>query len=728
MVTALLLTVISSLQLPATSDRAPVAFDHFPTPTHTFVWRNWQLVPRERMATVLDCSEEEVLRLGTAMGLSDPGTISEDLQRRSYITVIRRNWHLLPYPQLLALLDYTEEQLAFTLKEDDFLYIKLGSMKPNCPALVYAAPTEAVLAREAEIAATVKAHFPDGPDTMHEPLFQFVRDLSTPTGNQPEIKKSAFSPRYCSSYFGLFGDPLLEEDIDPYPDAYLEQLAASGVDGVWMHVVLHTLAPFPWDTSLSEHHEKRLTRLRTLAQRAQKHGIGIFLYMNEPRIMPLAFFDEHPELKGVVTGDHATLCTNTPAVQAYLSDSIAHICENVPELRGFFTITASENPTNCWSHGRGDTCPRCKDIGPASTIAGVSAAIKNGIEQAGGKQEVIAWDWGWRDEWAIDAINALPDGVALQSVSEWSIPINRGGVANTVGEYSISTIGPGPRATKHWAAARARGLKTIAKIQAGNTWELSAVPYIPALANVAQHGANLREANLDGMMLGWSLGGYPSPNLEIIAVMGGDKDITVEAAMLQVATRRYGAEHAPAVVTAWERCSTALSEFPYDGGVVYRAPIQMGPANLLYAENTGYASTMVGIPYDDLQGWRSKYPAEIFIQQFDKVATGFASAHGTLVQAVGDNPSPALQKELQVMQAAALHYLSVTNQARYVHARDAGQGDLEKYILEGLSLAKDLHAIQTRDSRMGYESSNHYFYVPLDLVEKVINCDYLLKR
>ena len=34
----------------------------------------------------------------------------------------------------------------------------------------------------------------------------------------------------------------------------------------------------------------------------------------------------------------------------------------------------------------------------------------------------------------------------------------------------------------------------IAKIQAGNSWELSAVPYIPAVENAAQHAANLRKA------------------------------------------------------------------------------------------------------------------------------------------------------------------------------------------------------------------------------------------
>jgi UDP-glucose 4-epimerase len=36
--------------------------------------------------------------------------------------------------------------------------------------------------------------------------------------------------------------------------------------------------------------------------------------------------------------------------------------------------------------------------------------------------------------------------------------------------------------------------------------------------------------------------------------------------------------------------------------------------------------------------------------------------------------------------------------------------------------------LQTRDSRLGFEASNHYYYVPIDLLEKVLNCQYLLEH
>jgi hypothetical protein len=57
--------------------------------------------------------------------------------------------------------------------------------------------------------------------------------------------------------------------------------------------------------------------------------------------------------------------------------------------------------------------------------------------------------------------------------------------------------------------------------------------------------------------------------------------------------------------------------------VAYNAPQNIGPANLLHDKPTGFAATMVGIPYDDLKGWRSVYPEEIFEEQFKQVANGW---------------------------------------------------------------------------------------------------------
>jgi len=738
---------MSASDLPKGSAPPALPLTHFPDRLHAFVWRNWQLVPADRLAKIVGAKPADILRVGRAMGLARPRRITADQRRRSYITVIKRNWHLLPYEQLLELLDWTPGQMAFTLREDDFLYVKLGNLKPQCEPLKYIPPDEKTLARERELARIIRQEFPDGVGNPGESLFNFVFQLSAqPSSNRKSRASttSAFSPRFCYSYFALYGDPLLEGETDPYPDGFLARLAAAGVNGVWLQAVLYKLAPFPWDRGLSANHEERLKHLRTLIARARKHGIGIYLYLNEPRAMPLPFFETHPQLKGVVGGDHATLCTSNPDVQKYLTNAVTSICRAVPDLAGFFTITASENLTNCWSHNGGATCPRCGKRSPGEVIAESIGLFHEGIRQSGSATQLIAWDWGWADTWAGEIINRLPAGVALQSVSEWSIPIERGGVKNVVGEYSISTIGPGPRATKHWELARKRGLKTIAKIQAGNTWELSATPYIPAVENVAQHTANLRRAKVDGLMLGWTLGGYPSPNLEVVAEMGQRADATPMQAMEVVARRRFGPALAPAIVKAWHEFSVAFSEFPYGGGL-YSTPMQTGPSNLLWEKPTGYRATMVGFPYDDLDGWRAAYPPEVFSAQFEKIADGFDRALAELKAAARNVRLSSAGKrmfaeELNVAEAAAIHFRSAANQSRFVQGRrkladakgpeEAGLTlkELEATLKNEIVLARNLHKVQTRDSRIGFEASNQYYYVPVDLMEKVLNCHDLLTR
>ena len=748
MLSTLLISVLCSVPLPEGPAPEPLLPEHFPDRLHAFVWRNWHLVPVERMAETVDAAPGQILEMGRAMGLPAPPHIPEEQLQRTYITIIRANWHLLPYEQLTTLLGWTTSKLAFTLREDDFLFIKLGSLKPACNPLTYAPPDADAVARQAEIAAVVHEHFGDDAGAWLDPPLSFVERLAAPLEHAPtEQTEAVFEPRFCYSYFALYGDPLLEHD--PFPEGYLQRLAAAGVNGVWLHALLYKLSPFPWDLSLSDKWEQRLERLNALVARAGKHGVGIYLYMNEPRAMPQAFFEENPGLRGVPLGDYAALCTSAPEVRAYITEAIAHVCATVPDIAGFFTITASENPTNCWSHHRGAECPRCADRGPAEVIAEVNAAILEGIQQTQSNAQLFAWDWGWRDEYAPELIGLLPEEAALMSVSEWHKPINRGGVENSVGEYSISAIGPGPRARRHWEIARERDMATIAKIQANNTWELSAVPYIPAVENVARHAAALRDAGVTGLMLSWTLGGWPSPNLEVVHEIGkrnadGAATTTPLEAMQRVARRRFGADAADAVVDAWRAISAAFAEFPYDIGVVYNAPLQVGPANLLWPAPTGYRATMVGIPYDDLNSWRAVYPEDVFIAQLRKTADGFEEGAKQLRAAprqCDDAPSTrALEEEANIAEAAAIHFRSVANQAEFVVLREqranaahdseseAAAEKISAIVRSELELAKRLYALQRNDARIGFEATNHYFYTPADLVEKVVGCSFLLQE
>lgn len=713
--------------LPTGTPRPPIPLPHFPDTLHAVVWRNWGLVNVERLAEVLRATPQEVTRLAMSMGLPPPAPVSAGQEKRSYITVIRRNWHLLPYEQLLDLLGWDAEHLAYTLKEDDFLWHKLGMFKPACLPVHYVEPTAETRARAAWIRQTVGDEFGDQLALPYEPPFAFLRELtSLPVEGHPERSDSGVEgrpPRYLYSYFALYGDPLADPELDPFPDGYLARLAELGVNGVWLQAVLNKLVPWELAPGLADGHEERLANLRRLAERAARFGVGVYLYLNEPRAMPPAFFETYPHLRGAYEEPFYALCTSTPEVQAFLRESAAAVFAAVPELAGAFTISMTENLTNCFSRGGGDQCPRCRDRGPAVVVPEVSRLLAEGIWQSKPAARVIVWDWAWGNDWAEDAITRLPADAWLMSISELDLPINRGGVLNRVNEYCLSVVGPGPRAQRHWAAARRRGLKVAAKLQLGNTWELAAGPYVPVEQLVARHMVNLKREGVDGLMLGWTLGGYPSPNLEIAAMVhDGDGMLTAEDVMQAVAARRFGPVAAPHVVRAWQQFSAAFSEFPFDIGVVYTAPQQFGPANLLYRVPTGYRATMVGFPYDDLERWRSLYPADVFLGQWRKIEAGWAAGLIPLAQARESAPSPALEGEWRVAEAAYLHIRSVANQVEFVMVRESNTRRMEELVADEAALARRLFDLVDVDSRLGFEATNHYFYTRLDLVEKVLNC------
>ena len=93
---------------------------HFPTKHQAFIFRAYEYISPETIAKVLRTSLQNVRQAALDMGL--PNYKSNDIWlNRGYITIIRRMWHILPYEQLLELLDMDEQTLARIMREEDFL-------------------------------------------------------------------------------------------------------------------------------------------------------------------------------------------------------------------------------------------------------------------------------------------------------------------------------------------------------------------------------------------------------------------------------------------------------------------------------------------------------------------------------------------------------------------------------------------------------------------------------
>ena len=185
------------------------------------------------------------------------------------------------------------------------------------------------------------------------------------------------------------------------------------------------------------------------------------------------------------------------------------------------------------------------------------------------------------------------------------------------------------------------------------------------------------------------------------------------------------------MVEAWKQFSESFRNFPFNVNVIYVAPMNYGPMNLLHQEPTGYHATMIGFPYDDLTMWRNMYPEDIFANQLQLVADGWAKGLEILAGAasmVRPEEEAAFNDLQTIAEAAYCHFRSTVQQVRFVMARQAGdRQSMQELIRQERDIARRLYDIVRRDSRIGFEASNHYYYTLNDLREKVLSCELMLE-
>lgn len=85
----------------------------FPTQWQTVLFHSYGYVPAKRIADVLHCEVSTVEREADRLGLAAV-PMAYEMGMRSYITLIRRLWYLLPYEQLTELLGISQRRTGET--------------------------------------------------------------------------------------------------------------------------------------------------------------------------------------------------------------------------------------------------------------------------------------------------------------------------------------------------------------------------------------------------------------------------------------------------------------------------------------------------------------------------------------------------------------------------------------------------------------------------------------
>lgn len=488
-----------------------------------------------------------------------------------------------------------------------------------------------------------------------------------------------------------------------HADAVLRPIATDGFNGIWLRGRLRELArttlfPELGDTKA----EARLASLRTLIARAKNHGLGLYLFFNEPLALRAddPFWKAHPELAGQPFHDFGgkdviSLCLSAPPVQRWFAEAVEGLLEALPGLGGVILITASEHHSHCWSHQarrklddgfmevatRPLDCPRCRDREPAELVADLVTTWSDAAKRQPQPPKVIAWNWSW-SMWYADpqreVIERLPAGVTV--MADWE----RGGKRPWQGrellvdEYSLGYPGPSERFLGSAQAAQERSLPVMAKLQLGTTHELATVPNLPLLYSMHAKLAGMLKHDVSGFMGCWNFGCNHTLNTHAVRRFVEHPQKDAATFLTGLATSYFGEVDTVRLFRAWQRFGEAFAVYPFSIRMLYWSPMNEAPAIPLtfrYEASPLGGSWIAHEPGDRLDDCLPPFTLEEVIPAFemmrDRWAEGLAdytAALGTASPASGDLPRHR-EEELSTARMILCHLQAMANIFRFHHWR-----------------------------------------------------------
>ncbi len=208
----------------------------------------------------------------------------------------------------------------------------------------------------------------------------------------------------------------LWDDVDYYPEEYLNRLAHDGNNGIWIYTHFCDLIPSKIIPEYGQNSARRIKKLKRVVKKCARYGIKVYIFAVEPNQLTGELQEKYPELCGekIWDGSH-TFCTHSEKGEQYCIEATQWLFTEVPELGGYIDITAGERITNC-AQGDYTKCPICSQYTKGEIVAHTADLIREGMRRAGAKGEFISWTYEhrkWDFEDIRDYVKHLPDDVML---------------------------------------------------------------------------------------------------------------------------------------------------------------------------------------------------------------------------------------------------------------------------------------------------------------------------
>lgn len=387
-----------------------------------------------------------------------------------------------------------------------------------------------------------------------------------------------------------YGDEL-SDDVDYYPENYLNRLMHEGANGVWIYTRFSDLVPVKALPEYGRGGEKRLEKLNRVIDRCARYGIGVYVFAIEPVSLTPALSQQIPQADGGIAGNgNHYFCVNSPEGRAMIEEAGRTLFERCPRLAGFISITYGERPTSCSSaheaipaigFHREIGCPRCRDLAPGQALANAATALAAGIHQASPNARVISWTYGhrfWSMEDVLESVRCTPDDViVMQNFEEMGYAEQLGKTRQGV-DYWLSYAGPSPLFEDTARQAMESGKRMFMKIQACCSHEVASVPYVPVPGLLFEKYRMARALQVEGVMQCWYFGNYPSLMGKAAGELAFLHHFSDKQAFLeQLAGIYFGRGKAAQVARAWALFEEGYTQYPLNIMFSYYGPMHDGP-------------------------------------------------------------------------------------------------------------------------------------------------------
>ena len=530
-----------------------------------------------------------------------------------------------------------------------------------------------------------------------------------------------------------FGDELLD-DIDYYPDEYLNRLAHSNTNGLWIYTSFRALISVHPFNNNSEDATKRMNKLKKVVERCKKYGIKVYVFAIEPIGLSDEDAKKHPDMLGAPkVVDWNPVCLRTHLAKEYVINSVESIFRSVPDLGGYIDITVGERPTSCASVAGYDSCPRCSKYSRGENLAFAVDVIKEGIRRAGTGAKFISWTYGHR-YWDIDDVveyaEKAPDDVILMQNFEDGGYNEQLGKRRVAYDYWLSYVGPSKTYISTANRAKSNGKDLWAKMQVCCSHELATVPYIPVPGILYDKYTKAIELGTTGVMECWYFGNYPSIMSRAAGELSFMEDgTTKERFLLDFAASLYGLSKARAIADAWQEFERGYLNYPTNIMFSYYGPMHDGVAwkLSLLPKNLPLPRTwqLTDVPDGDRIGECLFYGHTI--QEALQLCKDMCSAWKRGLDVL---PLSKKDEQFRISKAIYVLFCSGYNIMRFYYLRSMlgkEQGNAYKIIDEMKSIvkfeisnSKEMIELCNADPRLGYHSEAEGFkFFPEKLSDRI---------